>query len=353
MMLQRVAFFPSVESLSTNPYWDILRTALEINGIEVEPSNPHVFSRRWLLANRQRVSILHLHYVQQFYAYEGKQARLRWVLRFAAYLLIARYLGYKTVFTMHNLKPTYPLKPEWVDYLGHLVAVNLTDSVIVHCEAARQLLYEHFKRRNHVFIVPHPHYIGIYPNLITKQEARARLELGQDQTVFVFLGGIRPNKGIEFLAEAFKQLHETDLRLVIAGAPWPPPDYIQLLTETIKDDPRIHFIPQHIPDDEMQIYLNAADVFVFPFSSILTSGSTILAMSFGQPVIVPALGCIKELVTPDVGILYSPGDLSSLRSSLRKSTELDLQEMGKCALKKVQSNTWEEIAKQTMLAYRL
>ena len=113
-----VASFPGLEELAANPYWSILHRALSDAGINFVPETSQ-FGRRWLWANRKVVNVLHFHYIQQFYAYEGTHARLRWVLRFARNLLLARIWGYRTVFTLHNLSPTYPLHPGWVDYLGH------------------------------------------------------------------------------------------------------------------------------------------------------------------------------------------------------------------------------------------
>ena len=48
---------------------------------------------------------------------------------------------------------------------------------------------------------------------------------------------------------------------------------------------------RYIPDAELQVWLRAADVVVLPFRDILTSGSAILALSFGRAVVAPALGC--------------------------------------------------------------
>ena len=71
----RVAFFPDAASLAGNPYWSILKDGLEANGATfVSPDGPLL---RWLWKTRSQPTVLHLHYVQQFYGYEGDQARLR------------------------------------------------------------------------------------------------------------------------------------------------------------------------------------------------------------------------------------------------------------------------------------
>lgn len=346
-----VVFFP--EASDANPYWKIAAASIEAVGGKVAGVGSLPFGRRWLMRNRGSIQVLHFHYVQQFYAYEGTQARLRWVLRFASNLLLARFLGYRTVFTLHNATPTYPLEPGWVDYLGHWVAANLTHSVIVHCEAARRLLKEKFGRRRHVYIVSHPHYMDQYENTISPSAARAALGIATDHLVFAFIGGIRPNKGIEHLIAAFQQLDGENLNLVIAGKPWPPQTYIQALEQSAAEDPRILLYERFIPNEELQVYFNAADVLVLPFERILTSGSAILAMGFARPVVAPAMGCLPELITPDTGILYDAAAPAGLLDALRRCQEMgvSLREMGRRAQKRVSEFTGELMAEQTLCAY--
>jgi len=351
LMTLVVATFPDIDRLASNPYWVILRSALRDTGVSFAPEVSQ-FGRRWLWASRSSVNVLHFHYVQQFYAYEGTKARLRWVLRFARNLMLARLWGYRTVFTLHNLQPTYPLFPRWVDYLGHWVAANLTHSVIVHCEYARSALAAYFGRHRNVHLVPHPHFVGLYANVISVQDARIRLGLGPREKVFLFFGGIRPNKGLKSLIKAFIQMPDEDWRLIIAGKPWPPADYLHALMELGKQDKRIRFFARFIPDEDAQVFMNAADVVVLPFASILTSGSAVLAMSFGRPLVVPAMGCLPELVSGDVGLLYDPCEPRSLQAALECCINRDLQHMGVRALHKVQQFTWEEVATRTLSAYQ-
>lgn len=350
-----VVHLPSLNTLSANPYWSILKGSLAELQVQSIDTDMAIWGKRWLIQNRNRADVLHFHYIQQFYAYEGTRARLRWVLRFAANLFLARILGYRTVFTLHNATPTYPLQPEWVDNLGQWFAVNLTDSVIVHCEAARQLLKKRFGRCKHVYTVPHPNFISQYPNTIPRSTARTVLALKPESLVFAFIGGIRPNKGIETLIAVFKQFAGADFNLLIAGKPWPPETYIQVLEQSAIEDPRILLRQRYIPDEELQVYFNAADVIVLPFARILTSGSAILAMSFGRPIVVPARGCLPELISENEGTLYDPalsdGLLVALKQCVAKRSELE--QMGKRAQQSVARLTGELMAEQTLRAYRI
>ncbi|MEZ4597387.1 MAG: glycosyltransferase [Chloroflexota bacterium] len=53
-------------------------------------------------------------------------------------------------------------------------------------------------------------------------------------------------------------------------------------------------LPGNVPDDRMQVFLRAADVMVLPYRDVLTSGSAILAMTFGLPVVAPRIGCLPR-----------------------------------------------------------
>ncbi len=54
----------------------------------------------------------------------------------------------------------------------------------------------------------------------------------------------------------------------------------------------------YVPDDRLDLFLNAADRVVLPYTEILTSGAAILAMSFGRPIIAPDRGALRDHVPP-------------------------------------------------------
>jgi beta-1,4-mannosyltransferase len=348
---RHVAFFPSIKFMSSNPYWTVLISALEKSGVVFHYNTPSVFNLKWLLDNRTQINVLHLHYCQQFYTVRKGKTRLSSIMRFAFILLLARILGFRTIFTLHNLEPTYPLEPAWADYLGHWVAGNLTNRVIVHCAIARQLLAQRYGRRHDVFIVDHPNCTDWHPNNVSKESAREALALSDNLFVFTFLGGVRPNKGLETLIKAFLNLKDKKFCLMIAGKTFPPESYVQSLKEMAKMDERIIFHLKHIPDDEIQLYMNAADVVVLPFTRILTSSSANLAMSFHRPVILPRMGCLPELIGSGGGWLFEPNDLDSLTAAMKAASISDTDQVGRNAFNKVLSHTSEHFAEQTMLAY--
>lgn len=201
-------------------------------------------------------------------------------------------------------------------------------------------------------MLPHPGYAEVYPNNTTAIDARRRLNIENDNFVVTFFGGIRPNKGLDGLITAFSQIDDPKALLLIAGRPWPPEEYVKKIRHLVGSDDRILLRTIEVPDTEVQIYLKASDVVVFPFKQVLTSGSTLLAMSFGRPVIVPKIGCLPELVDAGAGIVYDPTDPVGLLSALRDARQCDLAEMGRIAYTQSQRASWRDLAYQTAAVYR-
>jgi glycosyltransferase involved in cell wall biosynthesis len=60
----------------------------------------------------------------------------------------------------------------------------------------------------------------------------------------------------------------------------------------------------------------ASDVMCIPYREILTSGTTMLSLSFGKPVISINRGFLRDVITESTGILVEPGDDHDLAKAL-------------------------------------
>ena len=347
-----VAWFPKTDSLDGNPYWSQLAAELSPIGIEFsEDHHSYWMTRKWLWQNRHSVKILHFHFLQPFYANEHETASVKRLLRFLADLILAKLLGYKIIWTVHDLMPPWPKKPAWVEHWARWAMVKIADGLIVHCQAAVDSVESHFGRNPNIHIIPLPSYASVHPNKITRSQAREALQLTDNQFVITFVGGIRPNKGIEDLIEAFKLWQCEDAVLLIAGRPFPPEKYIQQLQLISKSDKSIHLNATELNDDQLQCYLNAADVVALPFREVLTSSSVVLAMSFSRPVIVPSMGCLPELVDENIGFLYEPHNILDLQAALERAYMSDTKSMGAMARKHIDVHDWSMMAQKTAALY--
>ena len=351
----RAVFYWEAAGLSlhhANPYGGLLAHAMADLGVELTAGyRDQDWDEAWLLENRQHLDVLHLNWPHYHYDIDTLAGNLARCAKFISFLSQARSLGYKLVWTVHNFYPHESTNRD-LDHLARLAITSLSTAIIVHCEYAGELVRKHFHRNEGIFVIPHGNFIEAYPNEISKAEARQRVGVPEHNFVYLYFGNIRPYKGLEPLFEAFSKLPDDDASLLFAGKVYT--DYGTTVVEQARQaDPRIAIHPSHhYPNEDLQIYFNAADVVVLPFLDVLTSGSAITALGFGKPVIVPALGCLPELVNDSMGSLYDPQQANALEQALRTIRQRDLAACSTAAYHRAESLSWDNIARQTLDAYR-
>jgi len=337
----------------SNPYQKELAAALEKNGARVVFGNFNklpVLRAVWAF---WKPDVLHLHWTDVYFVAESWPKTILKSVRFLIEIMIVKLLRVKIIWTLHNISNHEKVKPGYERFINWIL-LHFYDQIIVHCSTAKDILIRVFdlpsEFKNKIHVVPHGHYAGYYKNQITQLEARAKLSIGNDELVFLYFGSIRPYKGIFDLVDAFRALEDSRLRLLIVGNPVNS----EIKTEILRFcqiDNRIMTFLQYIPDDEIQIFMNAADVAVLPFTDILTSGSVLLAMSFGKAIIVPGIGCVSETLDDRGGILYDLKIADGLLNSMRKALSCNLSDMGHYNFLEVKKFDWMDIAKLTLQVY--
>jgi len=350
----RAVFFWEAAGLSltqANPYGGLLAQALAAEGVELVAGQAEELTEEWLRANQGRVAVLHLNWPHYMYLATDLAERVQLATTLVSNLALARALGYKVVWTVHNLYPHE--SPHFhLDRLMRLALTQLCTAVIAHCSYARNLVQHHFHRTDNVFVIPHGHFIDAYPNTLSREAARQGLGIGDERFVYLFFGNVRPYKGLEQLLEIFTGLPDPRATLLIAAKVYNA--YGDQFVERARAaDPRIIVQPSRFFDNaEFQQFFNAADVGVFPFVDVLTSGSTITALSFGLPVIVPAVGCLPELVDDTVGIIYDQHQPDVLKQAMHAIQDRNVPHLSRNAYQRARSLDWPTIARQTVEAYR-
>jgi glycosyltransferase involved in cell wall biosynthesis len=336
-----------------NPYQRELLDHLSALGVRVprlERDNMAIL--KGLIVHRP--DVLHLHWLHPFY--EAAKA-WRSLLKLSVSLLgliVLRATGTRIVWTAHNLKHHEQENPV-LDRIWTRFVVRRADAIIAHCETARQMVLGEFGLRNsrRVFVVPHASYIGVYDDGVDRAAARRELGVGETAFVYLILGQIRPYKGVLELIDSFQRLEPLDAELVIAGKSLTE-EATELIRARIGDAGRIKFRPGFVPDDKMQVYMNACDVFVLPYRDVLTSGAAVLAMSFGRACIAPRLGCIRDLLDEKGAFLYDAEDPEGLTDALRAAYAHrdDLVAMGAHNRRLIEPWNWRRVARITLDVYR-
>jgi beta-1,4-mannosyltransferase len=326
-----------------NPYQVLLRDELMKQDVRVLRNPPLSLLR--LLAGRDGVDVLHIHWPHAMYL--GNYLRLPYaILALALYRLFKNNL----VWTVHELD-FYETKRAVVDRFMVRLLMRWCRALIVHSEQSAREVRERFGFRGRVQVAYHPSYLGCYPNSVDRATARTKLGLAPAQRVFLYLGQVKPYKGVEDLIAAFASVSDSNAALLIAGKPLDA-ETAERIRALAAADARIKLDLRYVADDEMQLYFNAADLAVFPFRKTHTSGSLMLALGFGKPVIAPAIASIPEYVDQSMALLFDPAQDDDLGRALRAAESCDLALMASAALHRAQELNWTDMATRHAEVYR-
>jgi beta-1,4-mannosyltransferase len=336
---------PAFRNRHRNPYNWLLYTHLRELGVEV-----HEFADLDHLTSDH--AILHLHWPEARLNAGPAHAALRQMLAQDRAISKARRLGIRIVWTVHNLRSHEQAHP-WLERLFWRRFIPQLDAYISPSDAGRQAALERHARLARVpgFVIPIGHYRGVYPNAIDRAEARARLGIPAHVTVLGFVGLIRSYKNVPRLLSTFRRLPDPHIRLVIAGKPeWPETE--SRLRAAAGADPRVRLDLGYVPDDELQLYLNSADLVVLPFREILNSASALLALSYDRPVLVPDLGAMAELQASigDHWVRTYGGDLTT--ASLVDAVRW-VRSRPAMPRPHLEPLSWSRVAEATAEAYRM
>jgi glycosyltransferase involved in cell wall biosynthesis len=335
----RLASLP--EAAPDDIYYRLFYGALRRYGIVLVPEAR--YDLQWFRENRGRIDWVHFHWVQSYYM-SWNLPRIVWgTARFLQFLVRLRRMGYRLAWTCHNLFP-HESRSRLADYVVRLALARMSEIVIVHSRRMRSDVGRWFLRRKNVYAVPHGHFIGCYPNGISREAARRRLGLSERSFVYLFFGIVRPYKGVEELIDGFRAAPEKDSVLIVAGKPMSEA-YAGSLTGRAEGDSRIRLALGHVVDEDLQAYFNAADLTVLPFRKISTSGSLLLALSFGSPVIIPDVASIREYVNRQVAYVMKPDEsLAGALGEARRCIERGELRSGPPVIEWARRFDWDEAA---------
>ena len=114
---------------------------------------------------------------------------------------------------------------------------------------------------------------------------------------------------------------------------------------------RIDVTGRFLDDMELQVFFRAADIAVYPYRKVLTSGSLLLALSFGVPVVVPDVGMTREVLGSGpgpAGRLYTgaaPELEAAIRDLLAEKAAGRLPAMAHNARAIAEATTWPDFGK--------
>jgi glycosyltransferase involved in cell wall biosynthesis len=290
----------------------------------------------------QRPDYIHFDWLNGYYFRRNLFLSLLASVNFFLQIFIAKYLfGCKIVWTVHNIIPHDAKYIRFHNNVHRLFARSciwirvFQSSSVIRCSSLLKIPIEKLR------IIPEGSYINYYPNTVSSTEARKLLNIKDDAFLLLFIGTVKPYKGILDLIHSFINVSEKNWVLLIVGR-CRNRKYENKIKECLSD--RIIFNNQFVPEEKIQNYLNAANIVVLPFREIENSGSAILAMSFKKAVIAPRKGVLSERLEKQNKLLYIKNIEEGLEK-LKMITQEELIAIGKDNYNEVQKYSWEDFSK--------
>ncbi len=228
-----------------------------------------------------------------------------------AMMWLPKLFGKRCIATIHGLdhqRAKWGRFASFYIFAGEKCAVKFADEIIVLSKNVQQYFKENYNRET-VFI---PN--GVNPaEKVQAKEITDKFELTENGYI-LYLGRLVPEKGIQYLIDAYKTL-ETDKKLVIAGGASDSEEFQKELHEKASSDSRIiftGFVQGRILEE---LYSNAY-IYVLPSDLEGMPLSLLEAMSYGNCCLTSDIPECAEVIN-EYGVTFKKGDVADLNRKLR------------------------------------
>lgn len=211
-------------------------------------------------------------------------------------LITIKLFNKKILWVLHNKKPhNKDDKDKFIHLSIRLMKKLLKKSykIIILCDESKHVLEslcnKESKYISKIYKIPHPNYIGIYPESMIQSQSKQNRKL-----YILYIGQVNKYKNIDILINAINSINNPNIHLHIAGN-CKSNDYKQFLINSNINN-NISFDFRFIPDNELISIISNFDIVALPYSyeSSLNSGTIFLAFSYKKTVIAPMIGTLKD-----------------------------------------------------------
>jgi glycosyltransferase involved in cell wall biosynthesis/multidrug transporter EmrE-like cation transporter len=222
---------------------------------------------------------------------------------------------------VHEADPPKLWRP---DYVLLRLALRTAGRVSFHTDAEREGLERDYRVKVHAQVIPHT---VTARSGASRQEARDRLGLeGGKGPILVCAGFFQPSKGFDRAVEAFVAGGPNGGRLYIVGSVREPtPEnlaFSRTLSERAVAAPGVTLIDRFVSDEELDLWMAAADRIVLPYRRSWSSGILARAHALGTPAIVSAVGGLAEQANEHDVVVHDDGELAAaLRAAAERGRE--------------------------------
>ncbi len=213
--------------------------------------------------------------------------------------------GGRIVWTVHN-RIAHASRDAETLHAARLRLAAMADLVHVHAaHAAAYVADECGVRTETLCIAPHPSYLGAY------EPAEATLTRAEVEgpTQFLHFGYFRSNKGSDEVvraASALSKRNAIDWRLSIVGKAFRSGIRTLRVADKLAN---VTTSAEAVSDEDIPNLFGGANFYVAPFRDLFTSGSIMLALTYGLPVLGPNTPAMRETTPREChDLLYHDDD---------------------------------------------
>lgn len=270
------------------------------------------------------------------------------------FIKLCRRRGSKIVLTVHDLLPHDTGETHKRIFQDLYLMV---DGIICHSDSIRTRLRAEFSvPEEKVSVIPHGPFFYDLPEPASEQTLQ-RFGLESGKLLVLWQGIIFPYKGIDLLLDAWQQVeaNSIDARLLIVGTG--APEFAEQIREQINrlglKQVQLHL--RFVSTGELVALYRAADVVVYPYRAITTSGALATGLALGKTIIASDLPVFRELLTDRINaLLVDPQNSAALAGGLMElSDNLSLRQRLAASVRAMDfgDQSWLSIGKKTVKAY--
>jgi glycosyltransferase involved in cell wall biosynthesis len=211
------------------------------------------------------------------------------------FIHLCRRRGSKIVLTVHDLLPHNTGLSHKQAFLD---LYQMVDRIICHSDSVRERLAEEFAvPEEKVSVIPHGPFFYDLP--ATAEQVLETFALDPRKPLVLWQGIISPYKGIDLLLDAWHLVESAsdEAHLLIVGTG--SPESLEQIREQIHrlklQHAQLH--PRFISSEELVALYRAADIVVYPYRAITTSGALATGLALYKTIIASNLPVFRELLT--------------------------------------------------------
>lgn len=243
---------------------------------------------------------------------------LRWPVPLDAWFVrLCQKRGSKIVLTVHDLLP-HDTAERYRSVFQHLYAS--VDAIICHSDHIRQRLEAEFGvPEEKVSVIPHGPFFYDLPEQDSSEHMDARMPGSSNRISVLWQGIIFPYKGLDLLLDAWKTVEDQvdNAWLTVAGTG--SDDILDQLRGQVRDLDLKHVTLnlRFISAEELVAVYRAADVVVYPYRAITTSGALATGLALGKTIVASDLPVFRELLHHEENaLLINPQNSDELSTAL-------------------------------------